>query len=60
MTWGNTITLWCDSDDCVEWQKFQARKVTRARTMAESDGWDTTRGGPDYCPDCAVDTEANQ
>ena len=53
MTYSTEITLWCDGEECNTWRRFQVKTVTRARTTAEEQGWETTRGGPDYCPDCS-------
>lgn len=57
MTYHKVVTLWCDSEDCIENYEYDRSSVVEAREYASKDGWTTANPGDgetrDYCPDCS-------
>ena len=53
MTWSKEVTLWCDSDDCEEWERFNSQSVKGAVSMARKRDWTSPEWDTHYCPRCS-------
>jgi len=51
MSWTKEVTIWCDGEECNEWERTGNSTVSTTRNNL-SPGWTFTNGN-DYCPDCS-------
>lgn len=57
MSTTTSVTVWCDVDDCYEWnQGGEGNGVAQARWEARQAGWGRRRNR-DLCPDHAAEAD---
>lgn len=53
MSWSKQVTIWCDGDNCGNWDQVSTGSVKKAvNTVKKYEGW-TVKEGKHYCKECS-------